>query len=430
MTRICIIATAFGIATLTNLGLIASPVSAQSLLLNDGDNITVGGTGTSGIYNGQPVGLPISSYNSYDGSGGVFLPGGNSAAVETTGTANFNLTTGGGLSSATYALAVNGSGEVNVSGGTISVGSYEVGVYTNSSSSGPVNISGGNIIATGPQATAVSVTGSGPVTISGGHISSTSTSGNEGFALYINSLDIVNITGGSIGADSGAYGIDSDGTLNLFSEGDLPFLINGQPMDNTSIQGPFNGTITGVLLDGETLTTTIRDISENAYLNLNLGSPPVGSAPSTAIQPSSNSTSGGATTFTFTGVPSGSWVDPTSATGFMYKMTGGSLFTAINGFPPGFTSPFDVTANGKDYGLFTSGQSLTFDGAGVSSFLISGINPAVDGSSPTAFPLQVAFNSATADFTMTAAPEPSQFAALGLGIMGLAGLALCARRRA
>lgn len=158
--------------------------------------------------------------------------------------------------------------------------------------------------------------------------------------------------------------------------------------------------------------------------------PNPGASQSNPILPTSATTANGVTTFAFAAVPTGSWVDPKSATAFAFAMTGGSLFTGIDGFPTGFASPFDVTAGGKDYGLFAPGQTLTFDGDGVSSFLISGIDPAVDGTDGAAFPLQVAFNAATADFTMVAAaPEPSELGALGIGLLGLGGLALRARRR-
>jgi hypothetical protein len=119
------------------------------------------------------------------------------------------------------------------------------------------------------------------------------------------------------------------------------------------------------------------------------------------------------------------WLDPTSANVYTYQTLDGSLFTSIAGFPTGFSSPFDVSSGGVDYGLFGPGQTLAFPGGGVSSFTISGINPSVDGSSPTAFPLEVSLNTvgaqveATAFDQSTTTPEPSSFllcvTVLGLG---------------
>lgn len=80
-----------------------------------------------------------------------------------------------------------------------------------------------------------------------------------------------------------------------------------------------------------------------------------------------------------------------------------------------------------------AGQSADFtslpDG-GTSSFRISGINPTVDSSSPTAFPVKLDFNTPTASFTMTgvsAAPEPGSITFLFVG--GLAGILVRRRKR-
>jgi hypothetical protein len=113
----------------------------------------------------------------------------------------------------------------------------------------------------------------------------------------------------------------------------------------------------------------------------------------------------------FESVPSRIWVDPPVASGFEYQMTGGSLFTHILDFPPGFDSLFTVSVDGVSLGQFGPGESVdftSFPGGGVSRFIVSGISPVVDPTNQLAFPLQLQFDTPTASFNMIAiVPEPS-----------------------
>ncbi len=83
------------------------------------------------------------------------------------------------------------------------------------------------------------------------------------------------------------------------------------------------------------------------------------------------------------------FLDPATTTSYTYETLDGSLFTSIAGLPSGFAAPFDISSGNTDFGLVGPGQTLTFPNNGVQSFSISGINPAVDGTSPTAFPVGV-----------------------------------------
>jgi hypothetical protein len=130
--------------------------------------------------------------------------------------------------------------------------------------------------------------------------------------------------------------------------------------------------------------------------------------------------------FLYQDVASGLWFDPATASAFDYKMTSGSLFTGILNFPTGFANAFTVTAGGVVLGSFSPGQNLTFPGGGVPEFMIAGINPLVDPSDPSAFPLQLSFNTATASFTQQPVPEPD---ARSLGLIGTMLLAAAARSR-
>ena len=109
-------------------------------------------------------------------------------------------------------------------------------------------------------------------------------------------------------------------------------------------------------------------------------------------------------------------------------------------FPPGFTSPFTVEANGQNLGSYSPGQIVDFtqfSTGGVSNFRVTGINPLVDPANPTVFPLKLAFNTPTANFTMqgltpaiTAVPEPGTLALLAMAAGPVAGVAVRRRRRA
>jgi hypothetical protein len=136
-----------------------------------------------------------------------------------------------------------------------------------------------------------------------------------------------------------------------------------------------------------------------------------------------------ATSSTFLAAPTNKWFEASvvaPTTGFRYDMiTGGSLFTSINDFPTGFSSPFTVKVGITTIGNFLPGQSVDFVallGGGVTSFSVSGINPAT-----TTFPVRVSSaGPALANFTATsisatAAPEPGTLALIGLGLSMGAG---------
>ncbi|HEV3257453.1 MAG TPA: hypothetical protein VG013_11270, partial [Gemmataceae bacterium] len=148
-------------------------------------------------------------------------------------------------------------------------------------------------------------------------------------------------------------------------------------------------------------------------------------------------------TYRFTAAGSGQWFDPPTVWGYDYTMTSpGALFTMIE-LPTGltFTHPFAVSVGGLVLGTYQPGQWVNFSGfagGGVREFAVTGIN-----SDGTLFPLWLEFNTAKADFTMTAldppralamaamdpsgAPEPPGLVLLGIGGAGLAVGALWRR---
>jgi hypothetical protein len=110
---------------------------------------------------------------------------------------------------------------------------------------------------------------------------------------------------------------------------------------------------------------------------------------------------------TFRSVGRREWFDPPAVDEFFFQMTSNSLFTGIFNFPTGFSNSFEVLTEGQSLGSFTSDESVNFVellGHGVASFRVRNITPKVDASDPKAFPIQLDFDTETADFVMI--PNP------------------------
>jgi hypothetical protein len=110
--------------------------------------------------------------------------------------------------------------------------------------------------------------------------------------------------------------------------------------------------------------------------------------------------------FAFCHAPTGNWFDPPLALGYDFQQTGGSLFTDILTLPVGIDGDglFEVQVGNQSLGQFAAGTGVDFVqllGSGVPAFRIAGIDPAVDATDVEAFPVQLAFDTLTADFTMT-----------------------------
>jgi hypothetical protein len=125
----------------------------------------------------------------------------------------------------------------------------------------------------------------------------------------------------------------------------------------------------------------------------------------------------------FDNAQNGQWFDPPLGSSLVYQMTDGGLFTDIFDFPTGLSEPLHVLVGGVDLGAFGAGDHLVFANGGVSSFTITGIDPAADqGGDP--FALKLGFNEDSANFDVTeasaAVPEPGSLVTWTLG----AGIAL------
>ncbi|MBY0399267.1 hypothetical protein K2X89_03160 [Myxococcota bacterium] len=121
----------------------------------------------------------------------------------------------------------------------------------------------------------------------------------------------------------------------------------------------------------------------------------------------------------------GRWFDPPMVTGYDFVSEDGSRFTRIDNFPFGIDGDgtFFVTSGGVAIGAFHPGDQVDFAhevGASVSSFEIRGIDPLLDATDQTAFPIQLSFDRDAASFSMTpiAVPEP-RFGAMVLCCISL-----------
>ena len=368
-------ASLLGLATLALLGLTAAPAHAQTLSLNSGDNLTISGAGTVGTQNGKAVSNTTSFYST---------SGGNST-VQTSGTSTLTLANGGSISTGTdyprAGLYATGSGAISITGGSIAGGVgfvYGAAYGLLATGSSAISITGGSIVGGDQRGAAVALDGSGPITISGGTIKLIDQYGDNGNGIYAGGSSAITITGGSIivgrgeiglydngggpitisggtlsaggsgtglysyngntgggvhpititggtfSAGDGGYGMEnitgpvsiSGGTfsagqngtalqadsgqigdvtisgglfsagpggvglseryttVNLFSFADSPFLINGVSMNNTTLDGNLYGpgTISATLANGDTLNTTF--LMYNGKINLNIGTPP------------------------------------------------------------------------------------------------------------------------------------------------------------
>ena len=258
-----------GVATLALLGLAVAPAHAQTLSLNSGDNLAVSGAGTVGTLGGKAVSNTTSFYNASAGG----------ATVQTSGTSTFTLANGGSISSGQSGQGLYdvGSGAVSITGGSITGGQY--GSAMAIQGSGPVTISGGTIRGTsgsGGNGTGLFANGSGPVTITGGTFAAGGNYFGGGTALDADTSAPITITGGIFTAGQFGYGLYVyRSTLNLFSLGGTPFLVDGVAMNNTTLDGGKFGfgsdTISGILANGDVLNTRFQD---HGIINLNIGSPP------------------------------------------------------------------------------------------------------------------------------------------------------------
>lgn len=123
------------------------------------------------------------------------------------------------------------------------------------------------------------------------------------------------------------------------------------------------------------------------------------------------------TTFIFNEAPPRGWFDPPATNAYLYETDGNSNFVSV------FLPTLGMVPDGDGQYLISSVHGDVVQGAGtnyifpapVESFIISGIDPAVDGGDPLAFPTFLQFDSFSNTFTQTPIPEPAGAALALLG---------------
>jgi hypothetical protein len=221
---------------------------------------------------------------------------------------------------------------------------------------------------------------------------------------------------------------------------------NGSGDDNTHFELAGSGDA-GAFLDGGPFSLTGHSIGSSTlgrylFQIRNSGSGTPGETEQAPALPASiipgDPSTGQGPTYVFDAFQSGFWADPPDSYGFIYDADPGTLFTGIT-LPGGF-APLDVcwgVGFGSCVNDVASGSSFDFlalAGGAQDVFRVTGIDPLVDSSNPTAFPTQVFFDTPRGSFTMqaltiaptAAVPEPQTWALLGGGLLTLYGV----RRRA
>lgn len=127
----------------------------------------------------------------------------------------------------------------------------------------------------------------------------------------------------------------------------------------------------------------------------------------------------------------GIWFDPPMVSAFLYEAEGDLKFTAVKlptDIPVGSDNSFIVN-DGTGGVVVLAGVLHEFPGDGVTSFIVSGIDPLADAGEEDGFPTYLEFNKTPeteVTFTMTGIPEP---ATMGLMLFGAIGLLARKRRR-
>ncbi len=221
----------------------AVPAHAQLLTLQSGDNLTVGSTGTSGTYQGAPIRNSTNSYVGTTNYTDVVTTASNSAfTLNSGGSIANNGSYAGGITATDSLITINGGsisttfdasdidatgGTVNITGGTLT-GTFAL--YTNATT---VTVSGGTLSGLD----GLDETG-GTANITGGTF--IGVPGSGGSALSNGGGALATISGGSF--DQGGFEAGTNGTIDLLGT-----------FSQTAPITSGTGTITGTLLDGESI---------------------------------------------------------------------------------------------------------------------------------------------------------------------------------
>lgn len=144
---------------------------------------------------------------------------------------------------------------------------------------------------------------------------------------------------------------------------------------------------------------------------------PTGNSASTAIVPTETQPRPEDGAWVFDNVAgNGRWFDPPLANGYTYQVTDGVSKIISIELPIGTgdaDNQFMVEDPMNGSFLLAGGVRHTFP-IPVDSFTVTGIDPAVDGGDPLAFPTFIEFDQLTVSFTQTPIPEPASIAVFGI----------------
>jgi hypothetical protein len=161
--------------------------------------------------------------------------------------------------------------------------------------------------------------------------------------------------------------------------------------------------------DGGTITK--YEANQTYFVNVIVGE---GASQANPFMPSFSDTENG--TYKFTDGLSGGWFDPIVYENYFFSMDStNTFFTDILSFPTGFGDEFGLFAfdemnNIFDLNTFAFNESVSLEALlsniGITGFLVTGIDNSDD---THQFPIQLAFSSATASFTMQGIEDAVSF---------------------
>jgi hypothetical protein len=135
-----------------------------------------------------------------------------------------------------------------------------------------------------------------------------------------------------------------------------------------------------------------------------------------------NDVSGNGSRAAFANAPSSHWFAPPVASEITFTAAPGTLFQEIDELPTGFEGPIGVSVGDIFLGQFNAGENVDFQflpGGGVTSFVLSGIDPHAVSQSNFDFALKIGFTTSAGSFSVAAVPEPATITALVIGTMTL-----------
>jgi hypothetical protein len=139
--------------------------------------------------------------------------------------------------------------------------------------------------------------------------------------------------------------------------------------------------------------------------------------------------SGNGSRAAFANAPTSHWFATPVASEITFTAAPGTLFQQIEELPTGFDGPISISVGDIFLGQFNAGENVDFQflpSGGVTSFVLSGIDPNAVAQSNFDFALKIGFTTSAGNFAVAAVPEPTTISMLAMVVAALAS----PRRRA